>query len=568
MIATATRKQLGAMLVEQGALTREQLDRALDEQKRCNHQKLLGEILIELQFCTEELITETLAAAYGVPFARVSPRLADPKVIPILPREFLEKHQVLPLFLVESVLTVAVSEPANVFLLEEIERISSYAVQLVAATAKDIRATLQSYLPNDKVFVIDEIIDDVNPDEFTLVEQTKIEDITNLEQAAGDSPVIKLVNYVIYSAVKESASDIHIEPGESSLRVRYRIDGCLHEKIRPPMMMAAAVSSRIKIMAGLDISERRLPQDGGIHVMMDKRPIDLRVSTMPGRHGEKVVIRIIDNDKATVSLEKLGFGYETLKLWRKLIHCPNGIVLVTGPTGSGKSTTLYASLMEMNSPEVNICTVEDPVEYNLAGVNQFQVNEKAGFTFASALRSLLRQDPDIVMVGEVRDGETARLATQAALTGHLVLSTLHTNDAAGAVTRLFNLGIEPYLVGATVNGILAQRLVRKLCQTCKEPYEPTSGEKRALENTAGGLDTLFRAKGCPRCRNLGFSGRIGIYELFIPEDQLVEKISNGCTLNELRDAAKTSGMLSLRADGIEKVKAGITTLEEIYRVTT
>jgi len=568
MIATATRKQLGAMLVEQGALTREQLDRALDEQKRCNHQKLLGEILIELQFCTEELITETLAAAYGVPFARVSPRLADPKVIPILPREFLEKHQVLPLFLVESVLTVAVSEPANVFLLEEIERISSYAVQLVAATAKDIRATLQSYLPNDKVFVIDEIIDDVNPDEFTLVEQTKIEDITNLEQAAGDSPVIKLVNYVIYSAVKESASDIHIEPGESSLRVRYRIDGCLHEKIRPPMMMAAAVSSRIKIMAGLDISERRLPQDGGIHVMMDKRPIDLRVSTMPGRHGEKVVIRIIDNDKATVSLEKLGFGYETLKLWRKLIHCPNGIVLVTGPTGSGKSTTLYASLMEMNSPEVNICTVEDPVEYNLAGVNQFQVNEKAGFTFASALRSLLRQDPDIVMVGEVRDGETARLATQAALTGHLVLSTLHTNDAAGAFTRLFNLGIEPYLVGATVNGILAQRLVRKLCQTCKEPYEPTSGEKRALENTAGGLDTLFRAKGCPRCRNLGFSGRIGIYELFIPEDQLVEKISNGCTLNELRDAAKTSGMLSLRADGIEKVKAGITTLEEIYRVTT
>jgi len=568
MIATATRKQLGAMLVEQGALTREQLDRALDEQKRCNHQKLLGEILIELQFCTEELITETLAAAYGVPFARVSPRLADPKVIPILPREFLEKHQVLPLFLVESVLTVAVSEPANVFLLEEIERISSYAVQLVAATAKDIRATLQSYLPNDKVFVIDEIIDDVNPDEFTLVEQTKIEDITNLEQAAGDSPVIKLVNYVIYSAVKESASDIHIEPGESSLRVRYRIDGCLHEKIRPPMMMAAAVSSRIKIMAGLDISERRLPQDGGIHVMMDKRPIDLRVSTMPGRHGDKVVIRIIDNDKATVSLEKLGFGYETLKLWRKLIHCPNGIVLVTGPTGSGKSTTLYASLMEMNSPEVNICTVEDPVEYNLAGVNQFQVNEKAGFTFASALRSLLRQDPDIVMVGEVRDGETARLATQAALTGHLVLSTLHTNDAAGAFTRLFNLGIEPYLVGATVNGILAQRLVRKLCQTCKEPYEPTSGEKRALENTAGGLDTLFRAKGCPRCRNLGFSGRIGIYELFIPEDQLVEKISNGCTLNELRDAAKTSGMLSLRADGIEKVKAGITTLEEIYRVTT
>ena len=322
-------------------------------------------------------------------------------------------------------------------------------MQLVAATSRDINATLQTYLPNDKVFVIDDIIEEVNPDEFALIE-TKVEDITNLEQAAGDSPVIKLVNYCIYNAVKDGASDIHIEPGDNVLRVRYRIDGRLTEKLRPPHLMQAAVPSRIKIMAGLDISERRLPQDGGIHVMMDKRPIDLRVSTMPGKHGEKVVIRIIDNDKASVNLEKLGFGYETLKQWRKLIALPNGILLVTGPTGSGKSTTLYACLQEMNRDDVNICTVEDPVEYNLAGVNQFQVNEKAGFTFASALRSLLRQDPDILMIGEIRDSETAKLATQAALTGHLVLSTLHTNDAPGAVTRLYNLGIEPYLVGATV----------------------------------------------------------------------------------------------------------------------
>jgi len=567
MIATAVRKPLGTLLLEKGLLKQEQLDRALDEQRRSNHQKLLGEILIELQLCSEEQITETLATVYGVPFARVSPRLADPKVIPILPKEFLETHQVLPLFLVEGLLTVAVSEPANVFLLEEIERISSYTVQLVAATAKDIRATLQAYLPNDKVFVIDQLIEDVNPEEFSLVEQSKIEDIGNLEQAAGDSPVIKLVNYVIFTAVREGASDIHIEPGDGSLRIRLRIDGCLHEKLRPPMRMAPAVSSRIKIMAGLDISERRLPQDGGIHVMMDKRPIDLRVSTMPGKHGEKVVIRIIDNDKATVSLEKLGLGYDTLKLWRKLIHAPNGIVLVTGPTGSGKSTTLYASLMEMNKPDVNICTVEDPVEYNLAGVNQFQVNDKAGFTFSSALRSLLRQDPNIIMVGEIRDGETARLATQAALTGHLVLSTLHTNDAPGAVTRLFNLGIEPYLVGATVNGVLAQRLVRKLCQRCKEPCEPTVAEKRALEKNGGTVETMYRAKGCSKCRNLGFSGRIGIYELFVPQDALIEKISNNCTLNELRDASREAGMLNLRVDGLEKVRAGVTTLEEIYRVT-
>src|SRR5215208_1423054 len=450
MIATVQRKPLGQLLLTRGLLKQEQLDRALEEQKRSNHQKLLGEILVELRICTEDQITEALAQAYGVPYARISPKVADPKVIAALPKEFLEKHQVLPLFLVDRVLTVAVPEPANVFLLEEIERQSGYQVQLVAATTRDIKATLQTYLPNDKVFVIDDIIEEVKPEEFTLIE-APVQDIANLEQAAGDSPVIKLVNYIIYHAVKEGASDIHVEPGDSALRIRYRIDGRLTEKLRPPFQMHAAVTSRIKIMAGLDISERRLPQDGGIHVMMDKRPVDLRVSTMPGKHGEKVVIRVIDNDKASVNLEKLGFGYDTLKSWRKLISLPNGILLVTGPTGSGKSTTLYACLQELNADDVNICTVEDPVEYALNGVNQFQINDKAGFSFPSALRSLLRQDPDIMMVGEIRDGETARLATQAALTGHLVLSTLHTNDAPGAVTRLYNVGIEPYLVGATLN---------------------------------------------------------------------------------------------------------------------
>src|SRR3954463_1240928 len=562
MIATATRKPLGQLLLGNGAIQPEQLERALEEQKRCNHQKLLGEILVELRICTEDQITEALAQAYGVPYARISPKVADPKVIAALPKEFLEKHQVLPLFLVERVLTVAVPEPANVFLLEEIERLSGYQVQVVAATTRDIRATLQTYLPNDKVFVIDDIIEEVKPEDFTLVE-APVQDITNLEHAASDSPVIKLVNYCIYNAVKDGASDIHIEPGENQLRVRYRVDGRLMEKLRPPHQMAAAVASRVKIMAGLDLSERRLPQDGGIHVMMDKRPIDLRVSTMPGKHGEKVVIRVIDNDKASVNLEKLGFGYETLKQWRKRIALPNGILLVTGPTGSGKSTTLYACLQELNSDDVNICTVEDPVEYALHGVNQFQINEKAGFTFPTALRSLLRQDPDILMVGEIRDNETARLATQAALTGHLVLSTLHTNDAPGAVTRLYNLGIEPYLVGATVCGVLAQRLVRKLCQRCKEAYEPSINEKRQIEKFAGDVTTLYRPKGCAHCRNLGYSGRIGIYELFVPDDEIMERISQGGTLNELREKAKAAGMRTLRIDGMEKVKAGITTLEEV-----
>ena len=566
MIATAHRKPLGQLLLEKGLLKPEQLERALDEQRRSNHQKLLGEILVEHHFCSEDQITEALAEAYGVPYARVTPKIADPKVIAILPKEFLEKHQVLPLFLVEGMLTVAVPEPANVFLLEEIERLSGHQVQLVAATSRDINATLQAYLPNNQVFVIDDIIEDVKPEEFTLIEQ-RIEDITSLEQAAGDSPVVKLVNYCIYNAVKEGASDIHIEPGDGVMRVRYRIDGRLTEKLRPPYLMHPAVTSRIKIMAGLDIAERRLPQDGGIHVMMEKRPIDLRVSTMPGKHGEKVVVRIIDNDKASVNLEKLGFGYETLKQWRKLISLPNGIVLVTGPTGSGKSTTLYAVLQELNADDVNICTVEDPVEYNLTGINQFQVNEKAGFTFPSALRSLLRQDPDILMIGEIRDQETARLATQAALTGHLVLSTLHTNDAPGAITRLYNLGIEPYLVAGTVAGVLAQRLVRKLCQRCKEAYEPSGNERRQVEKIAGELQTLFRPKGCTHCRNLGYSGRIGIYELLVANDEISERISQGISLNELRELARRYGMNSLRNDGIEKVKAGITTLEEIYRVT-
>jgi type IV pilus assembly protein PilB len=566
MIATLQRKPLGQLLLTRGLIKQEQLDRALDEQKRSNHQKLLGEILVELRICTEDQITEALAQAYGVPYARISPKVADPKVIAALPKEFLEKHQVLPLFLVERVLTVAVPEPANVFLLEEIERLSGFQVQVVAATTRDIKATLQTYLPNDKVFVIDDIIEEVKPEEFTLIE-VKVQDITDLEQAAGDSPVVKLVNYCIYHAVKDGASDIHIEPGDAQMRIRYRVDGRLMEKLRPPHQMGAAVASRVKIMAGLDISERRLPQDGGIHVMMDKRPIDLRVSTMPGKHGEKVVIRVIDNDKASVNLEKLGFGYETLKQWRKLIALPNGILLVTGPTGSGKSTTLYACLQELNADDTNICTVEDPVEYALNGINQFQVNDKAGFGFPTALRSLLRQDPDIMMVGEIRDGETARLATQAALTGHLVLSTLHTNDAPGAITRLYNLGIEPYLVGASLAGVLAQRLVRKLCQACKEAYEPSPNEKRQLERFGDAIDTLFKPKGCARCRNLGYTGRIGIYELLVPDDNMIERISQGATLNEIRELGRAIGMKGLRQDGVDKVRSGITTLEEVYRAT-
>jgi len=560
-------RQLGQLLQDKGLVTEEQITEALKQQREQGHRKLLGEVLIEQRYVTEEQVAEVLAEAYGVPYAKISPRLADPKVIEMLPREFIEKHTVLPLFLVNGKMTVAVSEPANLFLIEEIEKVAGHPIQIVASTAHNIQQTMQAYLPAANVFVIDEIVDDIQTKDFSVVER-QITDIANLEEVAGHSPVIKLVNYLIYCAVQEGASDIHIEPDDNKLRVRYRVDGRLFEKISPPHQMHAAVVSRIKIMASLDISERRVPQDGGIHVMLDGRPIDLRVSTMPGKHGEKVVIRINDRRNVLVSLEKLGFSYEMLKAFKQAVHQPNGIILVTGPTGSGKTTTLYAALAELNQPDLNTCTVEDPIEFNIPGVNQFQVNEKAGFHFNNALRSLLRQDPDIMMIGEIRDQDTARIATQAALTGHLVLSTLHTNDAPSAVTRLFNIGVEPYLVAASVRAVLAQRLVRKICSNCKEPADVPPTMKRATEKVVGPVETFYHGQGCAKCRNSGFSGRIGIFELLVPSDRLLDAVAGGAGLQKLREIGAEEGYTALRIDGMEKVKAGLTTVEEVFYATT
>jgi len=557
--------QMGQLLVKQGAITSEQLEEALKHQRTSGGNMLLGEVLQKLGYCTEEQIMAALAEGYGVPFARISPKVTDPKVTDVLPWEFLEKHNVVPLFKVRKHLTLAMSEPSNVFLIEEVSRISGCEVLVVCALAKDIKATLDVHLPAANVFVIDDILGE-GETELALVEE-KVEDISDIEAAAEGSPIIKLVNYLIYSAVRDGASDIHIEPHDNELRIRFRIDGRLYEKLRPPYKMAPAIVSRIKIMARLDIAERRLPQDGGIHVLMDKRPIDLRISTLAGQFGEKVVIRLIDNRSVLVNLEKLGFNYDMLKSWRKAISAPNGIVLVTGPTGSGKSTTLYSVLKELNDDSVNICTVEDPVEFNLGSVNQFQVNEKIGFTFAAALRSLLRQDPDIIMVGEIRDEETARIAIQAALTGHLVLSTLHTNNAPGTVSRLVNTGVEPYLISASLVGILAQRLVRKICTHCKEPYDPPANIRRAVERIAGEVEVFYKGKGCPKCRDSGYSGRIGIYELLIPNDEFRDKMVTNVSVTEMYNLAMKSGMTTLRQDGLEKVKAGITSVEEVFRVT-
>ncbi|GJQ25690.1 MAG: type IV-A pilus assembly ATPase PilB [Phycisphaerae bacterium] len=562
---TRNRRHLGQILLARGILTQEQIDRAIEEQKQRDHRQLLGELFIELGYATEDQVVEALAEAYGVPYAKLTPRLADPKVIDLVPREFLEKHSVLPLFKVHGVLTVAMSEPSNVFLVEELGRMTTCQVQVVAVSNADIQAILGQYVKAANVFVIDDIIEDVSTDAFELIE-TKVDDITNLEGMAGDSPVIKLVNFLVYSAVKEGASDIHIEPDENCLRIRNRVDGVLYEKLTPPHQLMAPVVSRIKIMAGLDIAERRLPQDGGIHVLMEGRPIDLRVSTLPNMYGEKVVIRIIDNAKAMINLETLGFSIDMLKAFRAQLAHPHGLVLVTGPTGSGKSTTLYAALQEINSPQRNVCTVEDPIEYNLRRVNQFQVNEKIGLKFATVLRALLRQDPDVIMVGEVRDEDTARTAVQAALTGHMVLTTLHTNDAVSAVTRLHNIGVESYLIAAAVDAVLAQRLIRKICPHCKVAAKPTPGQMLALDKAGLTAEVLYKGKGCAKCHGTGYLGRIGIYELFIPDDAVRQAISDEMPLQELRKLALHSTMTTLFTDGMAKAKSGITTIEEVHRV--
>jgi type IV pilus assembly protein PilB len=558
--------QLGQVLQDRGLVTAKQIDTALERQQADGHRKLLGELLVEMGYCSENQIASALAQAYGVPYAQITPKICDASVVEILPRDFLEEHAVLPLFKIHDCLTIALSELSNVFLLEEIARLSNCRVQVVCATVKDIKATLQTYLPAANVFVIDDIIDETDLEDFALIENI-IEDIGNLEEVAGQSPVVKLVNYLLYNAVRENASDVHIEPDDKKLRVRYRVDGRLYEKMSPPYQMHAAIVSRVKIMAELDIAQRRLPQDGGIHVLMEGRPIDLRVSVMPGHFGEKVVVRIIDARKILTNLESLGFNFDNLQLFKEKIQCPNGIVLVTGPTGSGKNTTLYAALNELNAEDVNICTVEDPVECNMMSINQFQVHEAAGFDFSNALRSLLRQDPDIIMVGEIRDEHTANIAVQAALTGHLVLSTLHTNDAPGAITRLLDLKVPPYLVSASLIAVLAQRLVRKICPNCKESYDPPASIKKTVQKWTGKPPKFYRGMGCIKCRNTGYLGRIAIHELFVPDDNILDMITQGVTLKTLQKAALDKGMAPLHMDGIEKIKAGITTIDEILRVT-
>ena len=564
--STAT-PRLGNVLIERGYITVEQLNTALNEQ-RSGGGKLLGEIIAERGFCSDDQIIECLATVYGVPYAKLEPRIADPRIVDCLPREYIEKNLVFPLFKIRGTLTIAVTEPTNLFLIDELHALTNLDVQVVATSAKDLRRMITT-LPDSKTFVIDDIIEDNAQAEVTLIE-TAIDDIGDMAEFAGQSPVIRLVNYIIYNAVKEGASDIHIEPGDRCLRIRNRIDGRLYKALEVPLNLLGAVTSRIKIMASLDISERRLPQDGRVHVLLDGRKIDLRVSTFPASRGEKTVIRVLDTRSVSLNLRDLGFAEDILEPLQSAIQAPNGIILVTGPTGSGKSTTLYAALNEIASMENNICTVEDPIEYHLSLINQFQVQERVGLTFSKALRTLLRQDPDVIMVGEIRDEETARTAIQAALTGHLVFSTLHTNDAASAITRLADLGVPSYLIAATVIGVLAQRLARTLCPACKVRDEETTRE--SLDELArpwrlsGGVRP-YRPVGCLECRHTGFRGRAGLYELMVLTEAARACVHPALDAAALRRQAYKDGMRALRLAGAMKVAEGQTTIEEVLRST-
>jgi type IV pilus assembly protein PilB len=555
--------RLGNVLIDRGYITLEQLKEALEVQKQGKGQ-LLGEVLVERGFCTDDQVIECLAHVYGVPYAKLEPRIADPKAVDVLPREYIEKNLVFPLFKVRNSLTIAVTEPTNLFLIDELHNLTGLDIQVVATSGKDLRRMITT-LPDSKTFVIDDIIEDNAQAEVTLIE-TAIEDIADATEFAGQSPVIRLVNYIIYNAVKEGASDIHIEPAERTMRVRYRIDGRLYKSLEVPLNLLAAVSSRIKIMASLDISERRLPQDGRVHVLLEGRKIDLRVSTFPGNRGEKTAIRVLDTRSVSLNLRDLGFAEDVLTPLQSVIQSPNGIILVTGPTGSGKSTTLYAALNEIASMENNVCTVEDPIEYHLSLINQFQVQERVGLTFSKALRTLLRQDPDVIMVGEIRDDETARTAIQAALTGHLVFSTLHTNDAVSAITRLVNMGIEPYLIGAALNAVLAQRLVRRICPKCRSAYEPPRPMRKAVERMGLAVEKFYKGIGCRKCRNTGYSGRLGIHELLLINDELRDAVVANASVAAMRRISEQYGSVTLRIDGFRKVREGLTSLEEVFQI--
>jgi type IV pilus assembly protein PilB len=560
--------ELGGALVEAGAISSEQLTSARNVIASSPGRRLID---VVLDVCADaEQVQRVVAERSGVPFERFTyDQIEAIKQLETLGDDYCLTHGVIPIRPRGSRLILGLVHADNLIVVDEVQAKLGANVKPVLVTPQDIARAIEGHREDNSAgneVAVDEIIADIDEDDVELV-QTEEEDIDLDKQEAGSSPVIRFVNYLIYNAVKEGASDIHIEPQEKKLQVRYRIDGVLFDAMNPPAHMKNAIVSRLKIMANLDIAERRMPQDGRIRAMVHGRKLDLRMSTLPMVQGEKVVLRILDTRSIQVNLDDLGMSEDMLMMWKNQIKQPHGIVLVTGPTGSGKTTTLYSSLNQMDRQKLNISTVEDPVEYHLNGINQTQTHESIGMSFASALRALLRQDPDVIMVGEIRDGETSKIAIQASLTGHLVLSTLHTNDAPSAVTRLINIGVEPYLIGSALNAVVAQRLVRKICSHCKHQQPPDDVVAEHLAMQGVGLDEVWVGKGCDKCRNTGYSGRVGLYEMLLLNDQLRDRIAANPNVTEFRRMCIEGGMVTLRQDGFQKVAKGLTTVDEVLRVT-
>lgn len=562
-------------MVQIGALTPVQLEEGLEVQRRTGER--LGRVLVKLGYITEAHLAGVLEQQLGMKRVSLAEYVVAEDVIKLVPEAMARRYKVLPLEMAGKKLTLAMADPLNVFAIDDIKLTTGLDVNPVIAAEDELTRALDQYYGDSGD--LDEVVRDLvtaTSDTIEVSEEEEDIGIDRLRELVDEAPVVRLVNMIISQAVRERASDIHVEPQAGSVRVRFRIDGMLREIMRPPRRSHAAIASRFKIMSNMDIAERRVPQDGRVQLKVEGQDIDLRVSTLPTIYGEKVVCRVLFRRGAMVRLEQLGFLPDKLELWYRSLAQPYGIILVTGPTGSGKTQTLYASLNQLNLPEKNIITIEDPVEFRLEGINQVQINPKAGLTFANGLRSMLRQDPDIIMVGEIRDRETAGIAVNAALTGHLVLSTLHTNDAPGAPVRLVDMDVEPFLVASSIICILAQRLVRKICPHCQEEYVPSDETwERWLRITGGMSDQpglglprkLMKGRGCRQCGTTGYSGRTAIHEILMASEKIRLLISSRATSDEIATAARAAGMQRLVEDGAEKVRLGITTIEEVMRVS-
>jgi len=551
----APRKRIGDLLVESGLISEEQLQNALREQKELKMR--LGDVLITRNYITEQQLIEVLEFQLGIPHIQLFRQKIDQKIINIIPQRLAEQHQVLPIRTEGNKLVLAMADPLDYFAIDELRMTTGFRIEPTIASKDELQRAIKRYYGLQES--VDQIMQNLNTREAEEVKPQAEED---------DSPVVKTVNQIIIQAIQIGASDIHIDPQEDSLRIRYRVDGVMRTERSLPPHMQSVIIARIKIMANMNVAERRLPQDGRVEMDVEFRKVDVRISTLPTIHGEKVVMRILDLGSSLTEIEKLGLSEHNLMLFQKGINGAHGVVLITGPTGSGKTTTLYSALSRLNNDEVNIITVEDPVEYQLQGINQVQVNPVTGLTFAKGLRAMLRQDPNIVMVGEIRDVETAEIAVRAAMTGHLVLSTLHTNSAVNSITRLIDMGVEPFLVSSSVNCIVAQRLVRRICPGCATTYTPTAEEKELLhEHGYEAVETLRRGRGCGECGRSGYKGRLAIHEVLMIDDTLRSMILQKRSDSDYRNYAISRGLVPLVKDGLSKVVAGHTTMAEIFRVT-